>query len=74
MPGPTPRKDGGRGFGFTGFHLYNNLENDSFRTTLLNGVAWISGLDIPENGVPSTTPTKEEMTSYLKEAHPITPK
>ena len=33
------RPDGGRGFGFTGFHKYANLENDSFRTLLLNAVA-----------------------------------
>jgi hypothetical protein len=64
------RKDGGRGFGFTGFHVYNNLANDSFRTTLLNGVAWISKLPVPETGVPSTTPTKEELAGLLHEAHP----
>jgi len=67
------RKDGGRGFGFTGFHIYNNLANDSFRTTLLNGVAWISGLEVPESGVPSTTPTKDELAAYLHEAHPQAP-
>jgi hypothetical protein len=64
------RKDGGRGFGFTGFHMYNNLANDSFRTTLLNGAAWVSGLEIPETGVPSTTPTKDELAAFLHEAHP----
>src|SRR5262245_19335352 len=29
------RPDGGRGFGFTGYHRYSNLRNDSFRTLLL---------------------------------------
>ncbi len=67
------RKDGGRGFGFTGFHVYNNLANDSFRTVLLNGVAWISKLDVPEAGVPSTTPTKDELAEFLHEAHPSAP-
>jgi len=67
------RKDGGRGFGFTGFHIYNNLANDNFRTILLNGVAWISKLQIPETGVPSTTPTKEELAELLQEAHPHQP-
>jgi hypothetical protein len=67
------RKDGGRGFGFTGYHMYNNLANDSFRTTLLNGAAWVSGLDIPDNGVPSTTPTKDELAALLHEAHPAPP-
>ncbi|HWE02121.1 MAG TPA: ThuA domain-containing protein [Tepidisphaeraceae bacterium] len=64
------RKDGGRGFGFTGYHVFNNLANDSFRTTLLNGVAWVSGLEISENGVPSSTPTKDEMAALIHEAHP----
>ncbi len=64
------RKDGGRGFGFTGFHIYNNLANDNFRTVLLNAAAWVSGLDIPETGVPSTTPTKDELAALLHEAHP----
>lgn len=63
----------GRGFGFTGFHVYNNLANDSFRTTLLNGVAWVSGLDVPEGGVPSATPTKEDLAEYLHAAHPDMP-
>jgi hypothetical protein len=64
------RPDGGRGFGFTGYHIYNNLANDSFRTTLLNGAAWVSGLEIPEEGVPSTTPTKDELAALIHEAHP----
>lgn len=63
------RPDHGRGFGFTGFHQFANLTNDSFRTTLLNGVAWVSGLEIPAQGVPSTTPTKDELEALLNEAH-----
>ena len=63
------RPTGGRGFGFTGYHNYANLANDSFRTTLLNGAAWVSGLEIPENGVASKTPTPEEMEALLDEAH-----
>ncbi len=68
------RKDGGRGFGFTGYHNYVNLANDDFRKTLLNGAAWVSGLEVPETGIPSTTPTKEEMEALLDEAHPAAPK
>ncbi len=60
--------DGGRGFGFTGFHRFANLTNDSFRTTLLNGVAWVSGLEVPENGVPSTAPTPAELETMMDEA------
>ena len=69
------RKGGGRGFGFTGFHVFDNLRNDGFRTTLLNGVAWVSGLDIPETGVASTTPTKEDLDALMDEVHkPSAPK
>lgn len=46
------RPDGGRGFGFTGLHVHANLGNDSFRTVLLNGVAWVAKLEIPKDGVP----------------------
>ncbi|MEI6535518.1 MAG: PVC-type heme-binding CxxCH protein, partial [Verrucomicrobiaceae bacterium] len=63
------RPEGGRGFGFTGFHNFANLADDSFRTTLLNGVAWIAGLEIPSQGVPSKTPTKEEFEALMNEAH-----
>lgn len=68
------RPGGGRGFGFTGFHNFSNLTNDSFRTTLLNGVAWVSKLEVAADGVPSTTPTKAEMDALLDEVHkPATP-
>jgi putative membrane-bound dehydrogenase-like protein len=63
------RPKGGRGFGFTGFHNFTNLMNDGFRTTMLNGVAWIAGLEIPENGVASKTPTQQELTALMDEAH-----
>jgi hypothetical protein len=42
------RPDGGRGFGFTGLHKHDNLGNDSFRTLLLNAVAWVSKLEVPD--------------------------
>jgi hypothetical protein len=61
------RPDGGRGFGFTGFHKYTNLQNDSFRTLLLNAVAWTSKLEVPEGGVPSKTPTGEELEKLIDE-------
>jgi putative membrane-bound dehydrogenase-like protein len=65
----SDRPDGGRGFGFTGMHAFANLTNDSFRTTLLNGVAWVAKLEIPANGVPSKTPTTEELEAMMDEAH-----
>ncbi len=51
----------GRGFGFTGLHYHSNWEEDSFRKTVLNGVAWSAKLPIPENGVESKRPTKAEL-------------
>jgi hypothetical protein len=49
----------GRGFGFTGLHYHWNWEDDSFRKTVLNGVAWSAQLEIPENGIETETPTRE---------------
>lgn len=47
------RPDGGRGFGFTGLHKHANLADDGMRTLLLNAVAWVSKLPVPDNGVAS---------------------
>jgi hypothetical protein len=62
------RPDGGRGFGFTGLHDHFNLGDDNFRTVLLNATAWVSKLEVPVDGVPSKTPTKDELTSLIEEA------
>jgi hypothetical protein len=62
------RPDGGRGFGFTGYHRYENLTNDSFRTILLNAAAWVAKLEVPTGGVPSRTPTKEDLDALIKES------
>jgi len=63
------RPDGGRGFGFTGFHDYYNLTNDGFRTLLLNAIAWVARLNVPPNGIPSNTPTRAELDALMVEAH-----
>ncbi len=63
------RPKGGRGFGFTGFHFFANMTNDSFRTTMLNGVAWVAGLEIPAGGIASKTPTQAELDAMMAEAH-----
>lgn len=47
------RPDGGRGFGFTGLHKHTNLADDGMRTLLLNAVAWVSKLPVPDRGVAS---------------------
>lgn len=51
----------GRGFGFTGGHFHKNWADDDFRTIVLNAIVWSAGLDVPTSGVPSATPTQEEL-------------
>jgi len=60
------RTDGGRGFGFTGGHFHNNWANDDLRKLVLNTIVWLAKIDVPEQGVPSKTPTPEEMEANLK--------
>ncbi|MEM9481977.1 MAG: family 16 glycoside hydrolase [Verrucomicrobiota bacterium] len=45
-----------RGFGFTGAHFHHNWADDNFRRVVLNAVAWIAGIGVPADGVPSMTP------------------
>lgn len=45
------REDGGRGFGFTGGHFHDNWSNENFRKYVLNALVWLSGLDVPKDGV-----------------------
>ena len=59
------RPGGGRGFGFTGMHTHWNWAQDSFRKTVLNALVWIAGAEVPEGGVPSKTPTLEELEADL---------
>lgn len=51
----------GRGFGFTGGHVHWNWVNDNHRTLVLNAIAWIAQVEVPKSGVPSKTPTVDEM-------------
>ncbi len=55
------RPDGGRGFGFTGGHWHWNWAHDDFRTLVLNALVWVTGADVPRGGIPSRTPTVEEL-------------
>ncbi len=55
------RPDGGRGFGFTGGHWHWSWASDDFRKVVLNGIVWIAGIDVPENGVPSQRPTLAQL-------------
>ncbi len=47
------RSDGGRGFGFTGGHFHDNWANDDFRKVVLNGMVWLTGAEVPAEGIAS---------------------
>lgn len=59
------RPNGGRGFGFTGMHTHWAWAQDSYRKSVLNALVWIAGAEVPAEGVPSKTPTLEELESDL---------
>ncbi|MBK8974856.1 MAG: ThuA domain-containing protein [Planctomycetes bacterium] len=61
------RAGGGRGFGFTGGHWHWNWAHDDYRTIVLNAVAWLAGIEVPERGIPSATPTLDELLAGLPE-------
>ena len=56
---------GGRAFGFTGGHFHKNWKNDEQRGVVLNAIAWIANIEVPADGVPSQTPSDEEMQANL---------
>ena len=62
----SENEGGGRGFGFTGGHVHWNWKNDDQRKLMLNAIAWIAKIEVPADGVPSKTPTQEELEANLK--------
>jgi len=56
---------GGKAFGFTGGHFHRNWQHDDHRGVVLNAIAWIAGVEVPETGVPSKTPSDEEMNANM---------
>ena len=64
------RPDGGRGFGFTGGHVHNNWAHDDYRKLVLNAICWTANVEIPKDGVPSKTPTREELDANQDEPKP----
>ena len=62
----SENEGGGRGFGFTGGHVHWNWKDDNQRKLMLNTIAWIAKLEVPADGVPSKTPTQEELEANLK--------
>lgn len=62
--------DRGRGFGCTGGHTHWVYAQNDFRKLMLNAVCWIARVEVPPDGVPTKTPTVEEMESGLEGARP----
>ena len=56
------RKDGGRGFGFTGGHTHAHWGDDNQRKVVLNAILWIAKARVPKNGVESTV-TPEQLAA-----------
>jgi type 1 glutamine amidotransferase len=59
------RSDGGRGFGTTCGHFYDNWKNDSFRKLMLNAIAWSARVDLPASGVDARYFEHDEITLAL---------
>jgi len=51
-------------------HTHWTWAQDSYRKSVLNALVWIAGAEVPEGGVPSKTPTLEELESYLGQPRP----
>ncbi len=66
------RPDGSRGGGFTGGHFHRNWAIDDLRKVVLNTIVWVAGLDVPEGGIPSKTPTEEEINANLDQKKSMT--
>lgn len=52
------RKDGGRGFAFTGGHFHKNWQIEDFRKLVLNAILWAAKVEVPAGGVQSKLPAK----------------
>lgn len=46
------RPGGGRSYGTTLGHFYDNFQNDAFRRTIVNAALWTAGLEVPAQGAP----------------------
>jgi putative heme-binding domain-containing protein len=55
------RSGGGRGFGFTGGHFFDNWKSDNFRRMVLNAIVWTAHAEVPAGGVRSEPPTEAHL-------------
>jgi len=66
----APNGGRGRGFGFTGGHEHWNWGHPMFLKSVLNGIVWTAGAEVPESGVVVPTPTLDELLGYLSAPAP----
>lgn len=60
------RADGGRGFGTTCGHFYENWRHPEFRKVVLNGLIWAARADVPREGVESRFYPRDEIAAAMK--------
>jgi type 1 glutamine amidotransferase len=58
------RPDGGRGFGTTCGHFYDNWKHDNFRKMILNAIAWTAKVEVPKAGVEAKFSTHAEIEKH----------
>lgn len=64
------RKDGGRGFGFTGGHFFANWWLPDFRKLIVNALAWTAKIEVPEGGVRSALEAPARVLIVTGHHHP----
>ena len=55
------RPDGGRSFGYVCGHFHECFTVPAFRRSVVNGILWSAGLEVPEGGAPVDA-TEEDLT------------
>ena len=59
------REDGGRGFGFTGGHAHQPwLDEVNLRNVILNTLVWLTGLEVPPDGIALPADESQDESSY----------
>lgn len=61
------RPDGGRGFGTTCGHFYDNWKNPDFRKFMLNALLWCAKVGVPREGVAARFYSHAEIDAALRE-------
>jgi type 1 glutamine amidotransferase/cytochrome c2 len=62
------RPNGGRGFGTTCGHFYENWTQPEVRRMMLNAVVWTAGIDPPPQGIEARFYSHQEITAALRDA------